>query len=136
MVLLLIFFFYHQLKHTGFYTAKFGLAEMVALYLPILISMIPPILRVALGRPNPAQFADIVSDLCLTIGSIWLRHTFPFNFAHIADVFPSALNFAFGWLNDNVGRFILLLQIVIGSISALASTATYLRARKEKPKSE
>ncbi len=132
MVLLLVFFAIHQWKQTGFFTRKFGSPEMVALYLPILVAIAAPILRTIQGRYDPARLMEGFSDLCLAISSIWLRNTFPFNFAHIADVFPPAMHFAFAWMNDNVGRFILLLQIVIGFISALANIGGYLREHGEK----
>jgi len=127
MTLLLIFFAIHQQKQTGFFTHAFQTPEMVALYLPILVSMAAPILRVIQGRYDPARLVEGFSDLSLAIGSLWLLSSFPFNFAHLADVFPVSMHFAFAWLNNNVGRFILLLQIVIGFISALANIVSYLR---------
>lgn len=132
VVLLLIFFAVHQRKQTGFFTTKFGLAEMVALYLPILISLAAPILRLIYGRIDPARLVETVSDLCLAVGSIWLWHTFPFNFSHFADLFPEAIRFAFAWLNNNIGRFVLLLQIVLGFISAFSTIVSYLRERNKK----
>ncbi|HSB65695.1 MAG TPA: hypothetical protein VLD65_03905 [Anaerolineales bacterium] len=125
-VLLLIFFGLHQKDDTGFFTSKFGTTEIVALYLPILISMAAPLIRITLGTLDPARLVEAFSDVCLAVGSLWLRHIFPFNFAHIADVFPSNIQVGFVWLNDNVGRFILLLQIIIAFISAFATIGSYL----------
>ncbi len=126
MILLLLFFAIHQRRDTGFFTSQFGTAEMVALYLPILVSMAAPILRAILGRAEPARLVEAISDVCIALGSLWLRYTFPFNFAHIADIFPPTIHFAFTWINDNIGRLILLLQIIIGFISALATFGGYL----------
>jgi TRAP-type C4-dicarboxylate transport system permease small subunit len=70
MLLLLAFFAYHQWKNTGFFTYKFGRAEMLALYLPILISLGPPIQRLIQGRRNPARPLEAVTDLSLAIGSL------------------------------------------------------------------
>jgi hypothetical protein len=131
MLLLLIFFAYHQWKKTGFFTDNFGTVEMIALYVPILISMVPPIQRAIQGRINPARPLEAISDLSMAIGSIWLWNHFPFNFAHLADPFPAAMHFAFAWITNNVGRFILLLQIVIGFISALGTTASYISERRK-----
>ncbi len=131
MVLLLVFFAYHQWKRTGFFTDKFGPSEMLALYAPILISMAPPIQRAIQGQTNPARPLEAASDLSLAIGSIWLWNNFPFNFVHLADPFPTAMHFAFAWLTNDVGRVILLLQIVIGSISALGTIAAYLSERRK-----
>jgi uncharacterized integral membrane protein len=129
LILLLLFFAYHQAKQTGFFTSQFGPAERVALYLPIVISTLAPIVRMVQGRNEAARLVDAVSDVCLGLGSLWLRITFPFNFAHFADLFPTSIQFAFTWLNDSVGRIILLLQIIIGFLSALSSIVSYIRER-------
>ncbi len=129
LILLLIFFALHQKQQTGFFTSKFGPAEMVALYLPILVAMIAPIVRLIQGRNRTAVLVDAVSDTCLAIGSLWLWLTFPFDFSHLAGVFPARFEIALAWLNDGIGRIILLLQIIIGFISALSSIVTYLRER-------
>jgi hypothetical protein len=98
MLLLLVFFAYHQWKRSGFFTPAFGPAEMMALYLPI-------------------------------VGSLWLLISFPFDFAHLADVLPLAIQFALAWFTNNIGRIVLLLQIIIGFISALSSAVSYFRDR-------
>lgn len=131
MSLLLLFFVLHQKENTGFFTTKFGPLEMLALYGPILASMIAPALRLYLGRVEPARLVEAVSDVCLAVGSWWLRVTFPFNFANIGNLFPENMRIAFLWLNDNVGRIILLLQIIIGFVSALATLSSYLTERRK-----
>jgi len=131
MILLLVFFAYHQWADTGFFTEKFIWLSMLALYGPIVISMAPPILRLIQGRRNPARLLDAAMDLSLAIGSIWLRITFPFDFTHLADPFPAAMRFAFAWLSNDIGRLILLLQIVIGFLSAFATLATYFSIRRK-----
>ena len=132
MLLLLVFFAYHQWKKISFFTDNFGTVEMIALYGPILISIGAAIQRAIQGRSNPARPLEAASDLSLAIGSIWLWNHFPFNFAHLADPFPSAMRFAFAWITDSVGRFILLLQIVIGFISALSTIVSYLSEHRKK----
>jgi hypothetical protein len=132
MLLLLAFFAYHQWKNTGFFTDKFGWAEMIALYAPILISLGPPIQHLIQGRRNPARPLEAVTDLSLAIGSLWLWIHFPFNFAHLADPFPVAMRFDFSWITNNIGRLILLLQVIIGSLSSLSTIASYLSMRRKK----
>ncbi|MGE5123849.1 MAG: hypothetical protein ACM3H7_04980 [Acidobacteriaceae bacterium] len=131
MLLLVAFFVYHQVKNTGFFTPGFGQPELLALYGPIAISMLPSILRAIQGRRNPARPLEATGDLLLAIGSMRLRQVFPFDFTHIADPFPASWHFAFAWLTNDVGRFILLLQIVVGFISAIAIIATYLSIRRK-----
>ncbi len=130
MVLLLVFFAAHEWKKTGFFNSKFGPLEMVALYLPIIVSLAAPILRLVQGKRNPSRPLEAASEILLAIGSIILWNNFPFDFAHIADIFPPAMRIAFAWLTNNVGRFILILQIVIGFISALSIITTYIQQRR------
>ncbi len=131
MLLLLVFFGYHQWAKTGFFTERFNRVEMLALYGPIVISLFPPIQRLIQGRRNPARPLEAITDLSLAVGSLWLRRIFPFSFAHLVDPFPPAMRFAFAWLTDDAGRFILLLQIIIGFISAFATMASYFSARRK-----
>lgn len=130
MLLLLVFFAYHQWKQTAFFTDKFGIMEMVALYLPILISLAPPIQRAIQGQVNPSRPVEASANLLLALGSLWLRYVFPFNFSHIADIFPERMHFAFAWLTNDVGKIILILQVVVGFILAFSFTASYLAERK------
>jgi hypothetical protein len=129
MLLLLVFFAYHQWKRSGFFTPAFGPAEMMALYLPIVVSLIAPILRTVQGRNDSARLVEVISDVCLAVGSLWLLISFPFDFAHLADVLPLAIQFALAWFTNNIGRIVLLLQIIIGFISALSSAVSYFRDR-------
>jgi hypothetical protein len=131
MLLLLAFFAYHQWQNTGFFTTRFGTIGMLALYVPIVLSLAPPVLRAIQGRRNPSRPLEAFGDLILAIGSLILRNTFPFDFTHFADPFPSTWHFAFAWLTNDVGKFILLLQIFIGFISATAIIATYVSIRRK-----
>ncbi|OGN97889.1 MAG: hypothetical protein A2Z71_07595 [Chloroflexi bacterium RBG_13_50_21] len=131
MLLLLAFFIFHQLKNTGFFTDKFGWTDMLALYGPILISLGPPIQRLIQGRRNPARPLEAATDLSLAVGSLWLKYNFPFEFAHLADPFPFAMRFAFGWITNDIARWILLLQVIIGFLSSASTITTYVRVRRK-----
>ncbi len=129
LLLLTVFFLLHQRDHTGFFTGQFRLPEMLALYVPIIISLGPPIQRLIQGRRNAARPLEAVSDLVLALGSLWLLTHFPFDFAHLADLFPAAARPALSWLNNNIGRVILILQVVIGLISCLATLYDYMKVK-------
>jgi hypothetical protein len=130
MVLLLVFFFYHQWVRSAFFTNKFGWAEMIALYAPIIISLAPPLQRLIQGKRNAARPLEAITDLSLALGSLWLWNHYPFDFAHLGDIFPPVMRFAFAWITNNVGRFILLLQIVLGFMSGITTLVTYARERR------
>lgn len=119
MVLLTGFFVYHQYTHTGFFTDKFGTWEMLALYGPILLGMAAPLSRGLNGHRNPARPLEALGSLALALGSLWLLVVFPFDYAHLADPLPQVSRFVMSWITDNIGRLLLILQIIIGPIAAL-----------------
>lgn len=130
MALLFGFFAIHQLANMGFFTAAFGSFEKVCLYGPILVSFAPPIVRALSGRQNPARLFEVASNLALAIGSLWLAIAFPFNFAHLSDVLPGAIRFIFSWITNDVGRLILILQVIIGLVFAPLTIFTFFSVRR------
>jgi hypothetical protein len=130
MLVLLGFFLYHQVMNTGFFTDEFKWPEMLALYVPILISMTPPIQRFIKGRRDSAIGLEAATDFSLAIGSLILFIVFPFDFSHLVDPLPANMQFLFGWINDTVGKVILILQVIIGTLSGIARTRDYAKINK------
>jgi uncharacterized membrane protein HdeD (DUF308 family) len=133
LVLLLAFFANHQSTNTGFFTAKFGLLEMVLLYGSILFALIAPIMRALSGRRNPARPLEAASSLFTAIAGLWFLIVFPFNFSHFADTLPTTIRFLFAWITDDIGKIPLILQVILGPISALVTTLKYLSTRRREP---
>lgn len=134
MLLVFGFFVLHQLTHTGFFTAQFGTIEMVALYGPILIAFVAPIVRAISGRRNPARPFEAATNLFLAVGSLWLVITFPFDFARLADVLPNGIRFIISWINNDIGRFVLMLQVIIGVIIAPLTMIAFFSRRRTSTK--
>lgn len=130
MLVLLGFFVSHQQSNTGFFTDKFGSLEMLALYVPILLSLAPPMARAMSGRHNPARPFEAIMNISMAAGSLWLVIVFPFNFAHLTDVMPGAIRFIFAWINNDIGRFVLMLQVIISVIVAPLTIFTFLSIRR------
>ncbi len=130
MLALLGFFAAHQLANTGFFTDKFGSLEMLALYVPILISFAAPIVRAISGRQNPARPFEAAMNISLAIGSLWLVIVFPFNFMHLTDVLPGAIRFVLSWITDDIARWVLILQVIIGVIIAPLTIFTFFSIRR------
>lgn len=125
MILLFSFFAYHQSANTGFFTAKFGLLEMFFLYGPIFAALGAPIARALNGRRNPARLLEGAANLFLLIGSLWLVIVFPFDFSHLADVLPSIIRFVFSWITNDIGKAVMILQIISGTIVLAKHVAEY-----------
>ena len=130
MLLLFGFFAYHQAAHTGFFTAKFGALEIFCLYGPILVSLAAPVVRAVSGRRNPARPFDVATYVFLAMAALWLLMVFPFNFSHLADALPGALHFVLAWITNEIGKVVLILQVIIGPISAILTTRKYLSLRR------
>lgn len=124
--ILISFFAYHQFAQTGFFTARFGVVEMLCIYGPILLSLFAPISRVLTGHRNPARPLQVLTDVCIALAAFWLLQVFPFDFAHLADALPVPLRFSLAWINDDIGRIVLVFQAAVGLLAALITTIIYL----------
>jgi hypothetical protein len=136
VVLTLLFFsflLYHQWANTGFFTEKFGALEMLCLYGPLLLGLTAPFARVITGQRNPARPFEAATSLCLALGSLWLLNVFPFNFRYLADALPEGIRFILAWVTDDMGKIIMILQVIIGSITALVAMWHYFTFRLHHP---
>ncbi len=119
MLFLFAFLLTHQLRGTGFFTDRFGPFEMFCLYGPIGLALVAPLARALTGRRSAAWPVEAATSLFLAAGSLWLAIRFPFDFPHLADVLPAGIRFLLAWVTTGIGRALLILQVVIGPLSAL-----------------
>jgi hypothetical protein len=119
------FFVTHQRLETGFFTERFGPVEMLCLYGPLALSLAAPLTRALYGQRNPARPVEVVTHLCAALAGLWLLQVFPFDFTHLADVFPAEFQFLLAWMSDGIGNFLLLLQVAVGVLAALFTLVTY-----------
>ena len=133
MPLLFGFLAYHQWANTGFFTDRFGSLEMFCLYGPIIFNLSAPIIRALTGRRNPARPFEAATSLFLAVGSLWLLIAFPFDFSHLADALPGPIRFVLAWVTDGIGKALMILQVVLGPISALPTIWKYLSIRRQEP---
>jgi hypothetical protein len=103
---------------------------MLALYGPILVSFAAPIVRALSGRHNPARPFEAATNLSLALGSLWLAIVFPFDFSHLPDVLPGAIRFILSWITNDIGRLVLILQVLIGLVTAPLTIFTYISIRR------
>jgi hypothetical protein len=125
--LLFGFFVRHQAANTGFFTEKFGIVEMVCLYTPIILAAAAPLIRAFTGHRNPARPFEAASSLFTALTAVWFLLVFPFNFAHFGDVLPTSVRFILTWINDDIGKIPLILQVILGPISAIVTVWQYIR---------
>ncbi len=132
-LLLFGFLAYHQFANTGLFTARFGPLEMFCLYGPLLFALVAPAVRALTGRRNPARPFEAAASLFLALGSLWLLIVFPFDYAHLADALPGPLHFVLAWVTNDIGRLVLILQVIVGPISAFLTTWKYLSFHSRTP---
>ena len=134
MIGLFGFFVYHQQVNSGFFTEKFGTLEALCLYVPILLGLFAPAVRAWTGHRNPARPFEIVTSLIMAFGSLVLLIVFPFSFAHLADTLPEGLRFILAWVTDDIGKIPLILQVIVGPITALVAAWRYFSYRSQTPR--
>ncbi len=130
MLLLFGFLAYHEWTKTGFFTDKFGSLERFCLYGPLIFGLSAPLIRALGGRRNPSRPFEAATSLFLAAGSLWLLIVFPFDFSHLADALPGVLRFVLAWVTNGIGRILLILQVVTGPLSAIATIWKYLSVRR------
>ncbi|MGE5333891.1 MAG: hypothetical protein ACM3N4_04260 [Nitrososphaerota archaeon] len=126
MGLLASFFAYHQIAATGFFTEQFGPFEMLCLYGPIVLSLAAPAVRALTGRRNPGRPLEVVTNVCMVLAALWFLRVFPFDFTHLADALPPALRFMLDWISNGIGRIILVLQVIVGSLVAVFTLLKFI----------
>ncbi|MBL8164063.1 MAG: hypothetical protein JNJ61_18895, partial [Anaerolineae bacterium] len=131
LFLLLGFFLAHQSQNTGYFTEKFRAIEMFALYAPLMLGFAAPAVRALTGSRNVARPYEAATSLLLALGSLWLLTRFPFDYTHLPDVLPAGLRFILAWVTDDIARIVLLLQVIVGPITAVIALVTYFSRRRE-----
>lgn len=129
--LLTVFFIYHQILGTGFFTSSFGTLEMFLFYLPVPLGIAVSITRMVTGQRNSARPLETASSVAWAAAGIWLFIVFPFDFARLGDVLPSSLQFVLSWIPDWLGRAILLIAGVAGLVETFYTPVIYFSVRRE-----
>lgn len=131
IVLVILFFLAHQIVSTGLFNSKFGPAEVLLFYAPLVLAAITFAARIAVGRKNVVRPFDALLMALVAIATVWLFIVFPFDFSHLADVLPSFLRFLLNWISDDVAKVVMSLQILGSSFAAVYTAALYMYVRRE-----
>jgi hypothetical protein len=111
----------------GFFTSAFGPPEQFWFFGPMLLSLAAPLVRILVGRRNPARPFEMVTNVLMALGAIWLLRVFPFDFSHLGDALPGNLPALLNWAPNWLGKVGLALQLVGGVIGATAATVQFMR---------
>ena len=130
-IFILYFFASELFMSTGFFTSDFGTGDQILFFAGIVIGMIAPFTRFALGRRNVSRIPDMISSTFFILIGIWFVITFPFDFSHLADILPSGLQFLLSWITNDLVRFLLVIGIIVSAV-VLVYTAFLYRAVRTK----
>jgi hypothetical protein len=125
------FFAIHQSAHTGFFRENFGPFEMLCLYGPIVVALVPLAIRAVTGRRSTGWLPEALANIALALGTLWLLIVFPLDFTHLMDLFPGVIRDLFGWVNDGIGRIPMVFQVVVMPITAAINLWRYLSSRRQ-----
>lgn len=125
ITLIAAYFAYLQAANTGFMTSKFGFEEEVLFYGSFAIAIVASGARSIIGRRDRARPFEIVSNVFTAFAALFFLRVFPFDFAHIADPFPSFTQVIFSW-NPNIFGWAVILLIAVATIVATVYNAVRL----------
>ena len=129
--LILFYLIAHQVLSTGFFTATFGILEMILLY-GSLIFWIVTCTVLLLELKDLSRNIDSFGGLGFAaVGFFWLFLVFPFDFAHFADVLPEALRFLVLWISNEIAWVLLVLGFILHLFLAVYSGFHRVMVRKE-----
>jgi hypothetical protein len=131
IVVAILFFVAHQTGSTGFFTSKFGIAEIFLFYATLLYGLVENIARFFIRSKNTGRLFDVFGSVVITIALAWFFVVFPFNFAYVADVLPDFLRFLLQWISNDVARALMILGLIVAPVSAVYQALLYLFVRRE-----
>jgi hypothetical protein len=112
----------------GFFTSDFEQPEQFWFFAPMLLALVAPTVRLLVGRRNPARPFEIITDVFMVMGAIWLLRVFPFDFSHLGDALPGALPALLNWIPNWLGKVGLALQLVGGVIALIVTAVQFIKA--------
>ncbi|HUI85679.1 MAG TPA: hypothetical protein VLY21_00795 [Nitrososphaerales archaeon] len=130
-VLVFLFLYENQLRGVAFFTPAFGSLEQFLFYAPMFVGMAVTIARAIYGRRNAIRPFDALNSLFIAVSASWLLSVFPFDFSHFKDLFPSSIQPAFGWLNNDIGRLLFALVVIGSLVSFIYTLVLYSSVRSQ-----
>lgn len=129
VLLLTLFFVFHQVAGTGFFTAAFGTLEAVLFYGVVPFSVVVSLARFLRGRRNPVRPFDVLSSGWMAATCLWLALVFPLNFAHLGDPL-GPLGPLLSWVPNILAQFLFAIGGVASAGNAAYQVFLYVSVRR------
>ncbi len=130
-LIIVAFFYENQVRGVAFFTEAFGPNEQLFFYGPLFTGIVLSIARAVYGRRNGIRPFDSLNMVFLAVSAFWLLSIFPFDFTHLKDLFPSAIQILIGWVTNDIGRLLFFLAGVIASASFVYTLVLYTVVRDQ-----
>ena len=122
----IIYFVNHQIQLTGFFTAKFGIIEILLFYGFWIFWISTASLESIFNQRLLSRILDTFGGLIFaTLSLIILLYIFPFEFTHLADLLPNILRFIVNWINNDIAQIIIGILIILHLAAAIYCPFAY-----------
>ncbi len=109
----LLFYIFHQINSTGFFSNKFGFIEMIMLYGSFITWIITASLESIFNKKHISRLFDLYGGMeFLSFSSIWLLVVFPFDFTFFSDILPYYLEFSLRWISNDIAKICMILYSI------------------------
>ncbi|MCL5986733.1 MAG: hypothetical protein M1371_09275 [Actinobacteria bacterium] len=124
--LIIYFFFLHESRETGFFTAAFQGNIRNYFFAMLWVGVGVSLFTAVIGHRNTSRFLQAGSAF-FSAWVLWqLYKIFPFDFSHLTDFMWSWAKIVFIWINNPIARIIILVALIISAISAIATFIVFL----------
>ncbi len=125
------FLYENQLRGAAFFTPSFGSTAQFLFYGPLFTGALLSFARAIYGRRNGVRPFDSANALFLALAAFMLLSSFPFDFTHFGDMFPSPIPTAFFWLSNDIGRFLFLIAGFASMVNFVYTSVLYVGVRNQ-----
>ena len=131
VIIVFLFLYENQLRGAAFFAPSFGGLAQFFFYGPLFTGMVLSSARAVYGRRNAIRPFDCLNMLFLAVAAFWLLSAFPFDFSQFGGMFPSEIQFVFGWLNNDIGRILFTLAGLGSLANSVYTGVLYSAVRGE-----
>jgi len=125
-VLMILFFWSHQIYSTGFFTSKFGTIETIMLYGFWVFWITTASLEAIYNQRLLSRIVDTFGGVIFAAISIaWNLVVFPFEFANFAEVLPESIKFLVQWISNDIAWAIMAILMILHLLAAIYCPFAY-----------
>ena len=125
-VVFIAFIAIHQTRPTGFFTDD---SAPALVYLVLVYGMVPPAMRLFLGRRNVARPLEAIGMAMFFAVGLYFLITFPFDMSRFAQPLPHNLEFLLEWISATLAKWVLAIGVIACAFFAPYTFLLYLSIR-------